>query len=120
MCLLIFLGNVAYHKPTLHSTEAGDIAINNPASNAVDGILDGDNLMFAATAHRDRTDPDPATALPAWWRVDLGALHVIDQMIITNRVESWVSSGIYFGFQILLVRAGGDSCIFVQHQLIIT
>jgi len=64
----------------------------NHAFNAVDGILD--NFMFAATVLIGGVNPNPDTALPAWWLVDLGSLHVIDQMIISNRIESLTASGI--------------------------
>ena len=71
------LGNIAYHK----DTEQLGKWYNHSASRAVDGDPNSD-IYKGHCAHPLNNDN-----LPAWWRVDLGQLHVVINVTVYNRDE---------------------------------
>ncbi len=70
----LFSGNVAYNKPT----EQTGVWQGHISERAVDGNNDT-NQDHGSCAH-----PDDPNRSPAWWRVDLEALHRIHSVTIYN------------------------------------
>ena len=76
---LLFLGNLAYRKPT---TQGPGTNAYHYASRAVDGNLDP-GINHGSCAHP--YDPNDADG-SAWWKVDLQEIYVIISVNITNRI----------------------------------